>query len=679
MIQGKGKKGITAYQKIVEAHLLNELSDGRTVLRLDKVFCHEITTPNAILDMQERNCDVVFDQNRIFAVIDHVSPAKDSDTAIQGKILRDWCRKHDITFFDVGRNGVCHALFPEKGLILPGEVAIMGDSHTCTYGAFGAFTAGVGTTELEVGIQTGTWGCAPQKVIRVNFTGKLPANVFSKDLILTLLNRIGVKGATNAVLEFGGNVIEEMSMDARMTITNMAVEAGATSGMMMVDETTVKYLWPVLKEKYGEHHIDEYDRDVLECRNVLRLVQAFNSDHDAVYERIIGIDVTDLAPVVTQGYLPSDVVSVESLSGHPAGQVDQVYIGSCTNGRLEDLRIAAYIFCREGKQVAPGVRCIINPATPEIYRDANSEGILDELMEAGAVVTNPSCGACLGMSCGVLADGEICVSTTNRNFFGRMGRGGMVHLASPATAAWTAIHGYISCPPANYFLPHELANLRSTHCAIPHFSKQKDIPAIDYVVLADAQLKMAAKIDFSGQVCYLPQGDINTDLIIPAKYLTLVNKIEMGKHCLEDASMTPDERTRLFQSQILVAGANFGCGSSREHAPWALQANGIRCVIAPSFARIFLDSMFALGMLCIEASEELYAEIISEQPKQMTIAFGADDEDLNKLVLIIPVAGDNHVCREVNISSHQMELIKSSGSVGYMLNLSAELQQEGKL
>lgn len=421
--------GKTAFQKIVDSHAVKTLPDGSEVLRLDRVWGHEITTPNAILDAQSRECDVVFDPNKIKTMIDHVNPAKDTASAVQGKIVREWSTGHGIEFLDVGRNGVCHAIIPEKGWIMPGQIGIMGDSHTCTHSAFCALTPGVGTTDLENGIITGLWVSPPQKIIRVNFNGKLPANVFAKDIILSLIAEIGVKGATNTVLEFGGNVISEMSMEGRMTISNMSVEAGATSGMMMVDEKTIEYLWPALKERYHGNKEPALDNFV-----------GWNSDHDAEYEQVLDIDVSDMVPVMTNNYSPGDVVKVSDFSGVP---VDQVYIGSCTNGRIGDLRIVASIFRQSGSKIASGIRCIVVPATQRIYQQAIRKELIEIFLEAGCFVSGPTCGACLGMSCGVLAPGEVCVSTTNRNFPGRMGKGGMVHLASPATAAMTALTGWV--------------------------------------------------------------------------------------------------------------------------------------------------------------------------------------------------------------------------------------------
>ncbi|WP_305043064.1 3-isopropylmalate dehydratase large subunit [Geoalkalibacter sp.] len=420
--------GKTIAEKIFDAHLRDEPFSGTYVLDLDRVLCHEITTPVAIADLEWRGKDRVFDNTKIKAVIDHVTPAKDSKTALQGKMLRDWAHRHAIKdFFDVGHNGVCHALFPEKGYIRPGFTVIMGDSHTCTHGAFGAFAAGVGTTDLEVGILKGVCAFRKPNTIRINLTGTLAPGVYAKDVILYVIGQIGVNGATDRVIEFRGNIVDEMSMEARMTLSNMAIEAGGTSGICLPDMTTVDYLWPFIQ--------NDYPSKEAACEDFRR----WHSDEDAVYEKVLDFDVSTLEPMVTYGYKPDCVKPVGELAG---ARVDQVYIGTCTNGRIEDLRVAAAVL--KGKKIAEHVRGIVSPATPKIFKDALKEGIIDIFMDAGFCVTNPTCGACLGMSNGVLAEGEVCASTSNRNFNGRMGKGGMVHLMSPATAAASAIAGVIA-------------------------------------------------------------------------------------------------------------------------------------------------------------------------------------------------------------------------------------------
>jgi 3-isopropylmalate/(R)-2-methylmalate dehydratase large subunit len=303
----------------------------------------------------------------------------------------------------------------------------MGDSHTCTHGAFGAFAAGVGTTDLEVGILKGVCAFRESATIRVNLNGELPQGVFAKDVILYVIALLGVNGATDRVIEFRGPIVDQMSMEARMTLCNMAIEAGGTSGVCMPDMTTVDYLWPFIQDEFPtkEAALADYSKWV--------------SDDDAGYDKVMDVNVSELVPQVTFGYKPDCVKPVSELAGTP---VDQIYIGTCTNGRIEDLRQAAEVL--KGKVVADSVRGIVSPATPKIFNQALEEGIIQIFMDAGFCVTNPTCGACLGMSNGVLAEGEVCASTSNRNFNGRMGKGGMVHLMSPATAAATAITGVIT-------------------------------------------------------------------------------------------------------------------------------------------------------------------------------------------------------------------------------------------
>jgi len=420
--------GKTIAEKIFETHLVDEPFGDVSVLRLDRVFCHEITTPTAIQDLVARGKDRVFDPKKIKAVIDHVTPAKDSKTAQQGKILRDWAKRHGIDdFFDIGHNGVCHAIFPEKGFVIPGFTIIMGDSHTCTHGAFGAFAAGVGTTDLEVGILKGVCTFKTPQTYKIEIVGTRPKGVYAKDIILAVIKELTVNGATNMVIEFRGNIVDEMTMDQRMTLSNMAVEAGATSGICLPDMTTVDYLWEFIKDDYSSR------------QEALEKFSGFKSDDDAVYAKQKTIDISDLSPLTTFGYKPDNVKPVSDMKGT---KVDQVYIGSCTNGRLEDLKIAAKVL--NGHTIASHVRGIVSPATPKIFSQALEDGILKIFMDAGFCVTNPTCGACLGMSNGVLAKGEVAAATTNRNFNGRMGKGGMVHLMSPATAAASAIKGEIT-------------------------------------------------------------------------------------------------------------------------------------------------------------------------------------------------------------------------------------------
>ena len=422
--------GKTIAEKIFESHLRDAPSQENAVLDIDVVMCHEITTPIAITDLEARGMDRVFDPRKIKVVIDHVTPSKDSKSATQAKILRDWARRQNIRdFFDVGNNGVCHAIFPEKGFVRPGYTIIMGDSHTCTHGAFGAFAAGVGTTDLEVGILKGVCSFRNPETIRINITGTLQSGVYAKDVILYIIKEMTVNGATNKVMEFVGPVVDSMTMESRMTLCNMAIEAGGTSGICMPDRVTAEYLWPFIKDTYSsiEAAVDDF--------------ATWHSDPDAGYVGELTFDVTALEPQVTFGFKPDEVKKVSEMEGTP---IDQVYMGSCTNGRIEDLREAVKIL--KDRHVADNVRGILSPATPKVYSQALEEGIIKIFMDAGFCVTNPTCGACLGMSNGVLAEGEICASTTNRNFNGRMGKGGVVHLMSPYSAAAAAVAGHITDP-----------------------------------------------------------------------------------------------------------------------------------------------------------------------------------------------------------------------------------------
>lgn len=424
--------GATLAEKIFETHLVDKPFPDTWVLKLDTVFCHEITTPIAIDDLAKKGMDRVFDPARVKAVIDHVSPAKDSKTAEQGRALRLWARRQGIKdFFDVGNNGVCHALFPEKGFVRPGYALVMGDSHTCTHGAFGAFAAGVGTTDLEIALLKGVCAFGRPETIRVDLEGGLSPGVYAKDVILFVISRLGVAGATNKVIEFRGPVVDAMSMEARMTLCNMAVEAGGTCGVCMPDATTVEYLWPFIGPA-GENLFSAKEE-------ALAHYALWRSDDDAVYAERVSLDCSNMEPLATTGYSPDNVVPLRKLKGT---KVDQVYIGSCTNGRLEDLREAAAVL--KGKTIHPELRGILAPATQDIYTAALEEGIIKTFLDAGFCVVSPGCGACLGMSNGVLASGEVCASTTNRNFSGRMGRGGMIHLMSPASAAATALAGSLS-------------------------------------------------------------------------------------------------------------------------------------------------------------------------------------------------------------------------------------------
>jgi len=388
---------------------------------IDIVMCHDVTTPPAISMLKENNIDKVFDPEKIVVTPDHFQPAKDIKSAQLHKRLDQWAREKNIKhYYKLGRAGVCHALLPEQGHIRPGEVIVGGDSHTCTYGAFGAFSTGIGSTDLAASIATGQlWFRVPES-IKFILNGSLNKGVYSKDVILAVIARIGTDGALYKAMEFTGPALAGMSMEARMTITNMAIEAGAKNGIIAYDNITRQYLL--------EHKVIENNYTV------------FESDEDAEYASVEEFDCSKLEPMVAFPHLPSGGVNISDCQGK---KMDQAYIGSCTNGRIEDLRIAAQIL--KDKKVA--IRTIVVPATPTIWQQAMNEGLFEIFYEADCVVSAPTCGACLGGFMGILAEDERCVSTTNRNFVGRMGHPkSEVYLASPATAAASAIEGKLTDP-----------------------------------------------------------------------------------------------------------------------------------------------------------------------------------------------------------------------------------------
>ena len=415
--------GMTMTQKILAAHAhLPEVHAGDLIeAQLDLVLGNDVTTPVAVKVFEQAGFTRVFYREKIAIVLDHYTPCKDIKSAQLCKTARDFARKHQIThFFDVGEVGIEHALLPEKGLVAPGELIIGADSHTCTYGALGAFSTGVGSTDMAAGMASGkNWFKVPA-AIRVELTGTLPPRVSGKDVILHLIGLIGVDGALYKSLEFTGEGVKALSMDDRFTIANMAIEAGAKNGIFPVDEQTIAY----------------------EQGRVARETTVFEADPDAEYERTVTICLDELQPTVSLPHLPSNTRTVDQVAGMP---IDQVVIGSCTNGRISDLRTAAGIL--KGKHIANGIRCIVIPATQEIYLQCLKEGLAEIFVQAGCAFSTPTCGPCLGGHMGCMCEGERCVSTTNRNFIGRMGHTqSEVILASPATAAASALAGCVADP-----------------------------------------------------------------------------------------------------------------------------------------------------------------------------------------------------------------------------------------
>ena len=416
--------GMTMTQKILAAHAgLESVEAGQLIeADLDLVLGNDITSPVAIHEMEQMTVDTVFHKDKIALVMDHFVPNKDIKSAQHCKCVREFAHKHQITnFFDVGEMGIEHALLPEKGLTVAGDVVIGADSHTCTYGALGAFSTGVGSTDMAAGMATGkAWFKVPS-ALKFVLTGTLPRWVSGKDVILHIIGMIGVDGALYKSMECVGDGVSGLSMDDRFTIANMAIEAGGKNGIFPVDDKTIEYMRSHSKKEFT----------------------VYEADADAEYDQEYVIDLGKLEPMVAFPHLPENTKGISQIGEEIA--IDQSVIGSCTNGRMEDLRCAANIL--KGRKVKKGVRCIVIPATQEIYLQAIEEGLVKIFVEAGAVVSTPTCGPCLGGYMGILAEGERCISTTNRNFVGRMGHvESEVYLASPAVAAASAVTGKISAP-----------------------------------------------------------------------------------------------------------------------------------------------------------------------------------------------------------------------------------------
>lgn len=415
--------GMTMTQKILAAHAgLDKVEAGQLIsAKLDMVLGNDITTPVAVNEFNKAGFDGVFDKDRIAIVLDHFVPNKDIKAAEQSKQCREFACSHCVShFYDVGKMGIEHALLPEQGVVTAGDCIIGADSHTCTYGALGAFSTGVGSTDMAAGMATGTAWFKVPSAIKFELSGKLPKTCSGKDVILTIIGMIGVDGALYKSMEFTGEGVKSLSMDDRLCICNMAIEAGAKNGIFPVDGITRAYLLGRTERKPVE----------------------YSADADAVYEKVIKINLSDIVPTVACPHLPENTRPASELSDI---KIDQVVIGSCTNGRMEDMEAAYNIL--NGKKVADGVRCIIIPATMAIYRECIERGYITAFIDAGAVVSTPTCGPCLGGYMGILAEGERCIATTNRNFVGRMGHvKSEVYLASPQTAASSAVTGYITAP-----------------------------------------------------------------------------------------------------------------------------------------------------------------------------------------------------------------------------------------
>jgi 3-isopropylmalate/(R)-2-methylmalate dehydratase large subunit len=432
--------GRSLFEKVWDAHVVEQLPGGNALVFVDLVVAHEITTPYGALTIEREFEDRLYDPARIVAMIDHVAPAKDTATALQAQTIRNWAKRNGIRFHDIGDNGICHVIAPERGYVVPGAVICCGDSHTCTLGAFGAFALGIGSTTQAGAMLAGVLVLQRPKVMRIEVTGALGHGATAKDLALAVIARLGFRGGTGYVLEYTGAAIEALTMEQRMTLCNMAIEAGATTGMIAADATTEAYLAATPGAPTGW--------------------RAERADPDATYDATVTIDASAIRPLVSWGTNPGESAPLDGVvpadadaaslaymglrPGQPLRElaVDQAFIGSCTNARISDLRAAAEVL--RGRHVS--VPTIVTPGSQVVRRQAEREGLHDIFQDAGALWTHSSCGPCLGLSMGVLAPGARCISSSNRNFPGRMGEGGRVHLASPVVVAASAILGRIGSP-----------------------------------------------------------------------------------------------------------------------------------------------------------------------------------------------------------------------------------------
>jgi 3-isopropylmalate/(R)-2-methylmalate dehydratase large subunit len=537
---------------------LDDVRPGQlTECELDLMLANDVTAPVSIKEMCKKGLRDIKSPEKVVLVMDHFTPNKDIKSAENVKLCREFAEIYGIpNYFEGGDAGIEHALLPELGLIKPFDCIIGADSHTCTYGALGAFATGVGSTDFTYGMVSGKAWLKVPRALLFKISGRFNEGVTGKDLILTIIGKIGVSGALYKSMEFRGD-LSGLSIDDRFTIANMAIEAGGKNGIFEVDDITRRYLSEV---------------------GVNAETQTQPEINPADYDEVFEINLADIKPVAALPSLPENVAAIEEI---PETEINQVVIGSCTNGRISDLRQAAEIL--RGKKVARGVRSIIIPATPKIWAQALSEGLLEVFVNAGCIISPPSCGPCLGGHMGILAAGERAVSTTNRNFVGRMGSpDSEVILTSPITAAKAALSGSIGNPTVT-----EMPKMRQNETK----SETQD-------EINKAENRLDPMI--SGKT-FVYGDNVDTDVIIPARYLSASDDITLREHCMED--IDADFASTVSTGDFIAAGENFGCGSSREHAPLAIKAAGIKCVIAKSFARIFYRNAINTGLAILECED----------------------------------------------------------------------------
>ncbi|KAK2735778.1 3-isopropylmalate dehydratase [Myotisia sp. PD_48] len=653
------KKPKTLYDKVFQDHIVNEQDDGTILLYIDRHLVHEVTSPQAFEGLKNAGRKVRRPDCTL-ATVDHNIPTSsrasfknvetfvhEADSKLQCLTLEDNVKDFGLTYFGLSdkRQGIVHVIGPEQGFTLPGTTVVCGDSHTSTHGAFGALAFGIGTSEVEHVLATQTLITKRSKNMRIQVDGDLLPGVSSKDIVLYVIGVIGTAGGTGAVIEFCGSAIRSLSMEARMSICNMSIEGGARAGMIAPDEITFEYLkGKPLAPKYGSP----------EWNKAVRYWSSLKSDEGAVYDKDLFIDAKDIIPTVSWGTSPEDVVPITGVVPSPddfdtetkkesckraleymgltAGVrmedilVDKVFIGSCTNSRIEDLRAAAHIV--EGKKIAPNIkRAMIVPGSGLVKQEAEAEGLDKIFLDAGFEWREAGCSMCLGMNPDILSPRERCASTSNRNFEGRQGAAGRTHLMSPVMAAAAAIVGKLA----------DVRKISTTRPvtqkkASPRLEIQPEVDDIDTEADLDRILDypednephantsvqqtatgLPKFTSLKGIAAHLDRANVDTDAIIPKQFLKTIKRTGLGGALFyslrynEDGSENPNfvlnqEPNR--NAKILVSGVNFGCGSSREHAPWALLDFGIKCVIAPSYADIFFNNTFKNGMLPIVISDE---------------------------------------------------------------------------
>ncbi|KAJ3044807.1 3-isopropylmalate dehydratase [Rhizophlyctis rosea] len=649
----------TLYDKVFDDHVVDQLEDGTCLIYIDRHLVHEVTSPQAFEGLRNANRPVRR-PDLTLATVDHNIPTssrktfksietfiEQADSRTQCKTLEENVAEFGLTYFGMSdkRQGIVHVIGPEQGFTLPGTTVVCGDSHTSTHGAFGALAFGIGTSEVEHVLATQTLLQKRSKNMRIAVNGTLPEGCNSKDIVLHIIGVIGTAGGTGAVIEFCGSTIEALSMEARMSICNMSIEAGARAGMIAPDDITFEYLKGRPLSPKGE----QWDAAVAYWRSL-------RSDAGAKYDIEVEIDARDISPTITWGTSPQDVVAITGVVPDPANvadpvkragmqraleymgltpntkmtdiPVDKVFIGSCTNSRIEDLRSAAKI--AQGRRVASNVQAMVVPGSGLVKTQAEAEGLDQIFRDAGFDWREAGCSMCLGMNPDQLTPHERCASTSNRNFEGRQGPKGRTHLMSPAMAAAAAITGHladvreilketgsgetkvsvirdskefledISAPPA----PH---SVQAAVAASSTSSPSETAP------VAAASAGMPSFTVLKGTAAPLNMANIDTDMIIPKQFLKTIKRTGLGKSLFYEIrydQSTNEERPDFVLNQpqyrhssILIAGDNFGCGSSREHAPWALNDFGIRCIIAPSFADIFFNNCFKNGMLPIRLTD----------------------------------------------------------------------------